>query len=49
MDIEVAIRAFAKARKVKPEDYDKFKQKILEGLPKLGLPTNQIDIENRGD
>jgi hypothetical protein len=44
MDIEEKIRQFAKARKVSPEDFPAFREKILVGLKGMGLSTTEIDL-----
>ena len=45
MDIEEKIRAYAKHMRIKPEDFPAFREKVLEGLKKMGLSTGDIDIE----
>lgn len=45
MNVEEAIQKFAKARRVKDEDFPAFRERILEGLVKLGLSTSEIDME----
>lgn len=41
--MEQAIRAFAKHQRIKPEDYEAFKAKVLLGLRSMGLPNDKID------
>jgi hypothetical protein len=45
MDIEQAIRMFAKAKRVKLHEFPAFRQRILDGLVKMGLPKDSIDLE----
>ena len=45
MDIEEKIKAFAKARRINPEEYESFKDKVLTGLRQMGLSDKEIDIE----
>jgi len=45
MDIEIYIRKYAKWKRVKPEDFPAFREKVLEGLKKMGLATDSIDID----
>lgn len=48
MKLEEAIQKFAKARRVKPDEFPAFRQTILDGLLAMGLtnlPEGDIDLE----
>lgn len=44
MNIEKQIKLFARKRNVKPEDFEKFRATILQGLPAFGLRTDKIEL-----
>ena len=45
MDINDQIQAFAKSRRIKPEDFPAFRDKILNGLRTLKLNPREIELE----
>ena len=45
MNINEQIRAFSKQRRIKPEDFPAFRNKILNGLQTLKLSTREIELE----
>lgn len=45
MEIEPQLRAFAKKRGIKEEDYETFKANILKGLSAMKLRTDKIEVE----
>jgi hypothetical protein len=44
VDIEKMIRQYAKARRVSPEDFPAFREKVLVGLKGMGLSTTRIEL-----
>ena len=44
MDIEVLIKAFAKAKRIKPSEFPKFREQIIIGLERMGF-GKEVDIE----
>jgi hypothetical protein len=45
IDINEQIQAFAKSKRIKPEDFPAFRDKILNGLRTLKLRTDTIELE----
>lgn len=45
MDIDQQIAAFARQRRIKPEDFQAFRDNILNGLRMMKLRTDTIEIE----
>ena len=45
MDINDQIKAFAKSKRIKPEDFPAFRDKVLNGLRTLKLRTDTIELE----
>ena len=45
MNIEEAIEKFAKYKRIPKEEYPAFRERIREGLWKLGLTSEEIDLE----
>jgi hypothetical protein len=45
MDINQQITAFARQRRIKPEDFPAFRDKLLNGLRILKLRTDTIELE----
>ena len=45
IDINDQIKAFAKSKRIKPEDFPAFRDKILNGLRVLKLSTTEINVE----
>ena len=45
MDIETQIQNFAKQRRIKPQDYEEFRNTILKGLRAMRLKTDSIEEE----
>ena len=45
MDINDQIKAFAKSKRIKPEDFPAFRDKLLNGLRTLKLSTTEIELE----
>ena len=44
IDIEVLIKAFAKAKRIKPSEFQQFHDQILLGLERIGF-GKEVDIE----
>lgn len=44
-DIDDKIAAFAKQRRIRPEDFKAFRDSILNGLRKMGLRTDVIELD----
>ena len=45
VEIEKMIRQYAKAKRIKPEDYEAFRLKLIASLKAAGLPTDKIDLQ----
>jgi hypothetical protein len=44
IDIETLIKAFAKARRIKPSEFKQFREQILNGMKAIGLDTKEVDM-----
>ena len=44
-DIDEKIHAFAKSKRIKPEDFKTFRDNILNGLRSLRLRTDRIELD----
>jgi predicted transcriptional regulator len=44
-NIDDAIRSYAKAKRIKPEEFDTFKATVLNGMRVLGLNTDHIEVD----
>lgn len=44
-DIDDKISEFAKKRKIKPEEFQQFRDSILNGMRTLGLRTDTIELD----
>ena len=45
VEFEDLIKRYAKAKRIKPEDYEAFRLKLIASLKAAGLPTDKIDME----
>jgi hypothetical protein len=45
IDINDQILKFAKSKRIRPEEFSRFRDKLLNSLRKVGLSTTEIDIE----
>lgn len=46
MDFEQAIQMFAKAKRIKPEDFPAFRQRIIDSMAEMGFSTSgKIDMK----
>lgn len=45
IDIDQQIQAFAKQRRIRPEDFQAFRDSILNGLRMMKLRTDTIELE----
>lgn len=43
--IEDAIKAYAKAKRVKPDKFAEFRETILAGMRTIGLNTEHIEVD----
>ena len=44
MNIDDQIAAFARSKRIKPEDHEAFKATIIQGLPVIGLNKDNLDM-----